>query len=82
MKTGQTKVNKTKATQITTHSGFTTVWVKAMPENEHVIYVGDASVKHETGYPLMPGEELAIQTHPNQVYVISPETGQRVAWAV
>lgn len=83
MKTGQVIVTKTKAKQLTGYSSFSSVWVKALPDNSAPVFVGDASVSHDSGYPLAPGEELKLdKVHPDKIHVISPSTGQMVGFLV
>ena len=83
MITGQTDVKVRGAKQVTTHNSFSTLWIRAMPDNDAPVFIGNEDVSKETGYPLLPGEQMMIdKVHPHKIFVIAPKSGQRVAWRV
>jgi hypothetical protein len=71
-----------------TQIGRDSLIIKAHAGNSGSVYIGETGVTTSTGYPLAPGEEIAMvsSVHPRRetfkpadVYVVGTN-GDRVAW--
>lgn len=60
------------------------VWIKALPANTGVMYVGNDGAEDVTssnGFPLLAGETVNLyMSNLNQVWVDATVNGEKVAW--
>jgi hypothetical protein len=81
---GQTEIGMSPVQLTNTKRCEKGILIHAMRENTATVYIGLGNrVRSSSGFPLMPGAHVQMPIDdPGQVYCISDDVEQRIAWMV